>query len=147
MNLMILLTGNTSLMEVTVQFNRLHTQRMCQLKGAPYFSLRFQTYETFCILPSMICLSFCCHLVSNNIHQKTKEPLSGTEISNSVWSEIMTENVQFINRHSSCTSWPLRMAPISCPKSSVWNHHSTPLNTPEKRTSQIYRRISNSQEN
>ena len=70
MKLTILLSGNTSHMEVTVEFNRLHTQRMCGLKGVPYFSLWFQTYGTFCIFSSMIHLSFCCHSVSNNIHQK-----------------------------------------------------------------------------
>jgi hypothetical protein len=147
MKMMILLMGNTSHMEVNEEFNRLHTQSMCSLKGVPYFSLWFQTYGTFCIFPTMIHLSFCCHSVPNNIHQKPNEPLSGAEILNSVWNEIMKENVQFINRHSSWTSWPLRMAPISCPKTSVWNYHSTLLNMPEKWTSQIYRRISNPQEN
>jgi hypothetical protein len=147
MKLIILLTGNTSHMEVAVEFNRLHTQRMCGLKGVPYFSLWFQTYGTFCIFSSMIRLSFCCHLVSNNIHHKTKEPLSGTAIPNSVWNEIMKGNVQLINRHSSWTSWPLRMAPICCTKTSVWDYHSMSLNMPEKCTSQIYRRTSNSEEN
>ena len=34
------------------------------------------------------------------------------------------------------TSWTLKMAGISCPKTSVWNYHSTPRNIPEERRSQ-----------
>ena len=79
-----LLTGNRCHMEVTVAFNRLHTQRMCRLNRVPYYSLWFQTYGTFCTFSSMICLSFCCHSVSNNTHQKPKEPLSGAGKPNSV---------------------------------------------------------------
>jgi len=35
-------------------------------------------------------------------------------------------------RSSSRTSWPLKMGPIGCPETSVWNYHSTLLNIPEE---------------
>jgi len=36
------------------------------------------------------------------------------------------------------TSWPLKIAPISCPEMLVWNYHSTPRNVPEERRPQNY---------
>ena len=80
--------GNRSHMEVTEEFNRLYTQRLCSLKRVQYFSLWFQTYRTFCIFSSMICSSFCCHPVYNIYQKPKKKPHSEAEIPNGVWNEM-----------------------------------------------------------
>jgi hypothetical protein len=42
-------------------------------------------------------------------------------------------------RLSSWTSWPLKVGPIGCPETLVWNHHSRLCNIPEERGSHVHR--------
>jgi hypothetical protein len=63
------------------------------------------------------------------------------------WLESRFWTIQFVTyfkQNSSGTAWPLKIGPISCPKTSVTNYHSTLRKTPEEPTSQNYIHLASS---